>query len=637
LVLTQRASGVINFAHAAIGTYLAFAFYQLRDSGDLVLPILGLPARVHVVDRPTVFTALVITLLLAVIVGLAIYECIFRWLRNAPALARVVASLGLFLYLEQMVSLRFGQGAAAFPISSILPTGGIHVLGVVVTRDRLIFAAIVAVVTGALWATFRWTRFGLATRAAAETEKGAVLIGIAPDRTAALNWILASILAGGAVIVFAPISGLDPVTASLLVVPALAAALVGSLESFAITAAAGLAIGMAQSALLHFATTAGSWPSWLPKEGTRGALPVLVILVTMAVRGKSLPTRETVQSVRLPPSPEPTHVVVPLVIFATICSVALLTFGSQYRLGMIVSMISAIICLSVVVVTGYVGQISLAAMAFAGVAGFTLAKVSGDHGLPMIVALPFAVSVSVLVGVLVGLPAVRIRGMSLAVATLAAAVAIENLFFASDAFAGLGGTPVPPPRLFGLDLGIAAKGTEFPRRAFGFFVLAALLGALWAVANLRRGPTGLRWLAVRANERAAAAAGIDVRAMKLLAFAISALLAGLGGTLLAYEHSPLSATSFTVFASLSLLSMTYLGGIAGISGALIAGVLANDGLLTKYLEHGGGTGSKYQLAASGAALVLVTILYPSGISGAVRSGWRRLRVRTRREEPVALS
>ncbi|HUO48842.1 MAG TPA: hypothetical protein VMU09_08420, partial [Acidimicrobiales bacterium] len=159
---------------------------------------------------------------------------------------------------------------------------------------------------------------------------------------------------------------------------------------------------------------------------------------------------------------------------------------------------------------------------------------------------------------------------------------------------------------------------------FGVVALAALALSAVGVANLRRSPTGLRWLAVRSNERAAAASGIAVSSTKLSAFAISSALAGLGGALLAYELPALSPEAFLVVGALALLALCYLGGIATISGALIAGVLASGGILTRLQGGAIGTASSSQFAVSGIILILVVIFYPDGLSVAARRGVARL-------------
>ena len=178
---------------------------------------------------------------------------------------------------------------------------------------------------------------------------------------------------------------------------------------------------------------------------------------------------------------------------------------------------------------------------------------------------------------------------------------------------------MPPLRIGPLDLDVAARGDAFPRVAFGGFVLVALALAGLLVANLRRSPTGLRWLAVRGNERAAAAAGIDVARTKLGAFALSSALAGLGGTLVALQRSQLSAESFLVLLSLSLLALTYLGGIASLTGALVAGALATGGVVT--VAGGGAESSQGQFALTGLALVAATVLAPDGLRGRASATW----------------
>lgn len=626
LVLTYRASGVVNFAHAAVGAYVAFAYYELRQSGELVLPLLGLPDRIPIVDRPTVLTALVTCTLLAAGCGIVIHTLVFRPLRHAPALGRVVASLGLLLYTQALVELRFRvRGGTSFRIDSMLPDGSVRIGGVVVFVDRFVLAGLAVAATAALWAWFRFTGLGLAIRAAAASEKGALLTGLAPDRLAALSWAAATALGGAAVILAAPIAGLDPGLTSLLIVPALAAALLGGLAGFWATLAAGLGIGMLQAGISRFALTADWLPDWIPPGGLQQGLPFLVILAAMTWRGSALPTRgaETTERHQVAP-PVRSWWRLPALVAAA-GTLGLLTFSSEWRLGLIVSMVSAVLCLSFVVVTGFVGQISLAQMAIAGVAGFLTARLADGLGIPF----PFAPLLAVLgagaVGVLAGIPALRIRGMTLAIATLAFATTTEELVFKSTAFSGgLGGTSVPEPRLLGWNLGIQARGDAYPRVAFGFLTLAILV-ALTAVAlNLRRSETGRGWLAVRANERAAAAAGIDVRVAKLSAFAWSAAFAGVGGVLLAYQRTELSVQSFVVLQSLALLALVYVAGIGSVAGALVAGLLAVGGLLTAVLGSGGDRTAEYQFAVTGVALIVSAIHNPQGIVGALHR-WRHRR------------
>ena len=161
--------------------------------------------------------------------------------------------------------------------------------------------------------------------------------------------------------------------------------------------------------------------------------------------------------------------------------------------------------------------------------------------------------------------------------TLAAAVAVENFVFRNPSINRMSGSPIAPPELIGIDLGIR-RGQDTARAAFAYLTLAVLVLCALAVGNVARSATGRRFLAVRSNERAAAAVGIDVSPNKLAAFGFSAFLAGVGGTLIGYSRGSLSAESFTALVGVSWLMFAYLGGISSVSGAFVAGVLAPLGL-----------------------------------------------------------
>jgi branched-chain amino acid transport system permease protein len=309
-------------------------------------------------------------------------------------------------------------------------------------------------------------------------------------------------------------------------------------------------------------------------------------------------------------------------------ALALAGLHGGYRLGLITSMVAAVICLSIVVLTGYTGQISLAQMAFAGVAGFSLSRLSADLGVPFPLAPLLAAVAAGLVGLLIGLPARRGRGVNLAVVTLAAAVVVEQLVFENSGFTGgLAGSRVPDPAVLGLHLGIGGRRPgDFPSVAFGLVALAVLTITAVGVAELRTRGLGRRLLAVRGNERAAAAAGIDVGRTKLAAFVLSAFIAGIGGALVGYQQRSLSVESFGVFISLAFLAVTYLGGIAGVTGALVGGALASGGIVFAVLDDTAGLG-RYQLLASGLGLVVVAVLSPDGVTGAASRLAARLATR----------
>jgi branched-chain amino acid transport system permease protein len=473
-------------------------------------------------------------------------------------------------------------------------------------------AAVVVAAGAVLWAVYRFTRFGLASRAMSQDAAGVALLGWSPDRLAAVNWVAASVLAGLGGILVAPVTGLDPVTTTLLVVPALAAALVGRLVSFGATVAAALALGMAQSELLLLQDR----HSWIPRSGIREAVPLVVIVVALALGAGSTLARAAAAAGAgapgagsggrrgLPRAGRPRRVGRWAACGTLGAGVALFALHGQDRLALDTSLVGALVCLSIVVLTGWSGQISLAQMAFAGVAGFSLSRLSTELGIPFPVAPLLATALAALAGLAVGLPALRARGVSLAVVTLAGGVVVEEVVFKSPVLTGgFGGSPVPAPSLLGARLDPAGVG-------FGLLVLGVLVAAAIGLARMRGRRSGRELLAVRANERAAAAAGIDVTATRLRAFALSAFLAGGAGALLGYQQGQLSFGSFGAFVSLAYLAVAYLGGIAGIAGAMVGGLLVPNGIVFTVLDLG-----RYQLLASGIGLVVVTVLAPGGLTG----------------------
>lgn len=592
LVLVHRVSGVVHVAHGAVAAYVAYVFVELRTVGELVLPV----GRLHVGDDVGLVVAFGLSLGVAAAIGLVAYLLVFRPLRGAPALAGLVASVGLMATLQALIVLRFGGGGR--PVPAILPSGPVSVFGSEVPRDRLLLAGIVVATGLALWAVYRFTRVGLASRAASDDVTGVALLGLSPDALAAGNWVAASVLAGAAGILVAPVTGLDPVTTTLLVVPALAAALVGRLVSFGATVAAALALGMAQSVLL---LAQDNW-TWVPRSGVREAVPLLVIVAALALGAGSRLARADGAGAgrRLPLARRPRRVALWAGAGAVAGAAAVLGFTGQDRMAVVTSLIGMLVCLSIVVLTGWSGQISLAQMAFAGVAGFSLSRLATEVGVPFPIAPLLAALLAAFVGLVIGLPALRARGVSLAVVTLAGAVVVEEAVFKRPTLTGgFGGSPVPAP-----------AGLEPAGAGFGLLVLAVVVVTAVALARLRVAGAGRRLLAVRANERAAATVGVDVAITRLGAFALSAFLAGVAGSLLGYQQGQLSFGSFGVFVSLAYLAVAYVGGVAGIAGAVVGGLLVPNGVAFTLLDLG-----RYQLLVSGLGLMAVTVVAPGGVTG----------------------
>ena len=617
LVLKYRSAGVVDFAQGAVAMYGAYVFIGLRTSGVLELPWIIIPHQITLSSRglPAVW-ALLITLVYGAVLGVVLYQLVYRPLLRAAPLTKVCASVGVMLSLEAIAVLNFGTTPTSAP--SVLPTGSFVLAGIVVPVSQLYLAGIVIVAAAALAAAFRYSRFGLATRAGAENDVGAALIGLSANRIAAQNWVIATVLATLSGVLIAPISEVNPTSYTLFVVPALGAALIGRFSSFGATAAAGLALGVVQSEIVHLQTVF----TWLPQQGLGDGVPFVLILVVMTLSAERVRGRGVMGHWRNPSIGRPARPVVTAALTFVIGVAAMILLHGSDRVALMASVVWVCLCLSLVVLTGYVGQVSLAQMSFAGISAFMLSHLSENWGVPFPFSLLLAAAAAVPVGLLIGLPALRVRGVNLAVITLAAAAAIDALVFNPAWFSGgLGGRTVPPPTIFGLNLGVAGDNS-YPRVVFGVFLLVIVTLVGLSVARMRGSATGRMLIAVRSNERAAAAAGIRVAPAKLFAFALSAFIAGLGGGLLGYLQGTVSAPTFATFTSLTLLAIAYVAGIGRVAGAVIAGLLMSaNGLFVNFLNEHLSIG-QYQTIVAGIALALTAIKNPDGVASELASATR---------------
>lgn len=654
VVLTYRGSGVVNFANGAVAMYIAYVYTVLRNTGALFLPPIPNPLKVvegfvHLFQRhktmrlPSIpvqisfgqsigfWPALIISLVFCVVLGLALHFVIFRPLRHAPPLAKVVASVGVFVYLQAVIILRFNT-----TVQTVRPLPFVHKtqvnLGLIkMGQDQLFVTILVIVFTVGLWLLFQYTRFGLATRAAAENEKGAVVLGFSPDFLAGTNWVLSTVITGLLGILVASVnSTMDPVSLAALIVPALTAALVGSFSSFGRTTIAAFVLGMQVPLVLYISANKGWFPSsngtyW---PGFEYLLPVIVIVVVLFFAGRNLPTRGSITLGRLPFSPTPPAWALraggPGLALVAAAS-GLFVFGPDYRGALANTLIGIIICLSVVVITGFVGQISLAQMSFAGISAFVVSKLSTEHGWPFPWPIFIGAVVALVVGLLVALPALRVRGVNLAIVTFAFAVAVYNVVFQNNSVTGgYNGALVKVPSWIDPNtagkyhfLGLTAGDGLQPNPMTAMFCLVVVVLLCYLVANLRRSTTGRQMLAMRSNERAAAAAGVNVAGTKMLAFAMSAFIAGIGGGVLAYQSGSVTADPFNYAASLVFFAFAYLGGISSVSGAIAGGFLVQGGLLFTFLQDRFGVPSGLTLVLGGIGLILAAIQNPEGIAGRI--------------------
>lgn len=621
LVVTYRSSGVLNFATGAQALYAAYTYSLLRN-GQLLQPIPGLSATINLGTDLGFWPALLITLAVSAVMGALAYLLIFRPLRNHRPVAKAVASIGLMGLLTAVVT--YQAGTSVLLVNPIFPQNHVSFLGADISVDRLLLAATIIGIGIVLTVVFRFTRFGLATRASAETEVGALVSGLSPDRIALMNWIISFVVCGLAGILIAPLVPLQPGTYTLFIVPALAAAVVGRFHSLGWAITAGLGIGALESLSVYLNGVYPSFPS-----GAGQLIPLVLVLVVLAVRGQTMPSRGTLVQVTLGRAPRPHWRLATTIVSVAVGIAAIYLFTGNDRAALYSSMITAIIALSLVVVTGYTGQISLAQLTFAGVSAYILSTFATSWGIPFPIAPLLAALVAAAAGVVIGIPALRVRGLMLGVVTLTFAAGVEAIWFNNNSIdGGASGLAIPTPRLFGMDLGIGS-GKDFPRPAFGIMCLVVLVLVAFGISWLRTSRLGTAMLAVRADERSAAAAGINVVKVKLIGFAIAAFIAGLGGSLLAYQLGNVTFQDFDAYLGLVVFSVVVVAGITSVSGGILAGVISSGGILVALISSGvgsGGVDNWYGIVA-GVAVILTVIFNPDGVVGPTHLFLEQRRVR----------
>jgi sulfate-transporting ATPase len=382
--------------------------------------------------------------------------------------------------------------------------------------------------------------------------------------------------------------------------------------------AAGIVIGMLQSEALIEAAK----HSWMPKTGSFELVPLIVILLALLVTGRAIPVRGGLLRQPLGRAPRVRSLWFPTAVGAVGGIMALLLTTGTWRSSVIDTFIAGIIGLSLIVVTGYAGQVSVAQLALAGAGAYTLSGLTQSWGIPFPIAPILAALFAAVLGVLIGLPALRLRGLTLGVVTLAFAYAIEAVWFRNTQIVDTAGAEVKPPSLFGIDLSIGT-GHAFPRIPFGILCLVTLVAVAWGVARLRTSALGSAMLAVRANERSAAGLGVNVVAVKVASFAIASFIAGLGGSLLAYRRGVVTFDSFAALGNLTLLSTAYLAGITSVWGGVLAGILASSGIVFTAMDRSIHLGQWFGVI-SGVGLILTLIKNPEGLASGGHALVRRL-------------
>ncbi|MGP0030779.1 MAG: ABC transporter permease subunit [Acidimicrobiales bacterium] len=589
LVVTYATSGIFNIAHGAIGMVMAFVYWQLLVPWHL-------PAGVAFVL--TVFVA-------APLAGALIERLFIRRVATASVAITLVVTVGLTILLLGLV-----EEVIWKPTTRIVPlffgNHGFTFLGVfVVWQDVLTIAAAVAIAVGLRLFLYR-TRAGMAMRGVVDNRELIGLFGGRPTSYSTLSWSIGASLAAVAGILVAPTLQLQPLILTLLVIDAYAAAIIGRLRSLPLTFAGALLIGLASSYATYIPSSGGFWGS-TPMQGLKLSVPaVLLFLALLAVPMSRIRSGAPQRRVGLPPASLVRSLQGGvLLVVAVGVAVAFLDPENVVTLG--VGIAYGLVALSLVPLTGWGGQIALCQLTFAGIGAFAMAKFG--HG-GSVLGLLAAAGLAGAVGAVIALPALRLRGLYLALATMAFAAAMDNMFFPS-AFGYNGSIPIAKPSLFGLHI--------TTNRSFVVFLAVVFAVLSIALLVLRRGPFGRVLIAMKDSEAACATLGLSLTMTKLAVFTLSAAMAGVAGALLGAAGAVAGATEFQMFYSLLVLAVVAVGGAATCSGALLGGLVL--GFLPSSVEFVAVGGAGVVLGANPEGVMPTVYGRIDRVLQPLRSGW----------------
>jgi ABC-type branched-subunit amino acid transport system permease subunit len=517
-------------------------------------------------------------LVVAPLLGWVLDRALYRHLRTANAVAKLVTTLGLLVAIPQITRLWLGTPTGN-TVKGLWPwedeTGrpkDYRFGDVVVNGDRL--AAILATLVVVVFLTilFRRSSLGLRMRATVESPRMTELSGIRSDRISAIAWMMSSVFAGMAGVLLAPLfGGVNDADFFFLLLAALAAAAFGSLKSIPMTFAGGLLLGVGYQLLNKYLD-----PASILSTGLKPSLPFLALFLLLLFWPGLRTTREQGDPLAGvdPPPPAPaasqrtatmttgTRVLACVAILFVCTGVA--TFFDVLWVQLFTGgVVYAVIFLSITVITGMAGLLSLSQATFAAIGAITTAQLVDAFGFQVLLAAVIGGLVAALVGGLFALPVMRLGGLYLALATLAFAAMFQSLIFPQDWAAG-DFPDVPRPILGPFDFS--------DNRAYFFLVVVILAATSFAVYLVKRGTTGRYLDALRGSEVAAASIGVDPRRARITAFALSAGIAGLGGGLLAIFDEGLSQLNFQFIQGLFWVVLVVTLGARSIQAAIMAGI-----------------------------------------------------------------
>lgn len=597
LILVYRANRIINFAHAGLGLVPAVTALLLVTNRGWPYPV-----------------SVAVMLAGSALVG-GVVELIMRRFGNSPRLIATVFTIGLaqiFVYLELNLPHWIG-GQPGLPFNFPTPYSHFKVTigGVIFNGDYFAIIVATAVICAGLAAFLRFTRAGIAVRASAENADRASLLGVPVARLSTIVWVLAGLCSGIAVYLQAPVTALPSggSVSPLVLLYGLAAAVVARMESLPIAFAAGIGVGVIQQGAF-----AGSSR---PDDAAALMLPVILIALLFQRRRMSrafdtgIASFKALQEFRPIPVEMRNLVEVRRVragaigLVIAIGLLAPLLVGTSRSAFCSQAAIAGMVAASLVVLSGWAGQISLGQFAFVGVGAAVAGGLATRNNQDFFVTLAAAAVAGAVVAVLIGIPALRVPGLFLAVVTLGFAAAVQYAVLSPERFGWLlppDGAFINKPVLYGrIDL---SSNTRYYYVCLVFLVLSCL--SAW---SLRHSRSGRLFIGLRDNQRAAQAFGVDATVTRLSAFAIAGAIAALAGALSAYQ-SQVDAGSFSMDASLIAFLYAVVGGLTSLPGAVL-GTIA----LTAIGYFGG---PNLSVLASGVGVSIVLLVFPGGLAQAAQ-------------------
>jgi ABC-type branched-subunit amino acid transport system permease subunit len=568
LTLTYVTSGVFNLAHGSTGALGAYAYFEVREKQ-------GLPAWLSLI---------VVLGLVAPVFGLLL-ELLARRLAETTVAYKVVAVIGLQIGIVGLLIAHYGATPLVFP--GFLPTHGFPLAGIVVGYDQLATFLIALGTVGGLVAFFRFSALGTQMRAVVDNPDLLALAGTSTALVRRTAWVTGSVFAALSGILIAPTAGLDSLFLSLLVLQAFGAAAVGLFRSLPLTLLGGLGIGVAQALV-------GKWTATYESlSGLPGSVPFLVLVVVLiAVRTSRLGAAGADRRLPPPLDPIPRPAKLPLLAIALVGAILVPDLVGA-RLPLYAGAAAFVVLfasLNLLVRTS--GQISLCHAAFAALGGTTFHHLQ-NSGVPWALALIGVGLVAVPAGALVALPAIRLSGLYLALATLGFGVLVQQLLYTTTfMFGKLNNRAVARPDGFRSD------------RAFYYVLLAIAVAALWLVVAISRSRLGRLLQAMADSPTALSTAGLSVNVTKVLVFCISAWMAAIAGALLGAQGLSTSSQAFFPLSSLLWLSVLAISGRGRVSAPLFAAAMLT--LPYGYISDPNTT--QYFLPGFGLAAILAVLL-----------------------------